>query len=322
MPSPLEVAREHYAVRSRLVSAVAGEAGRLWRQVNPDRIGPSWLSLLARLLVVLVGAQRAAAGRADDYLDAVLAAQGISPVARDRVSAQALSGMASDGRDLAELLYRPAITALIGIGDGATVDRAMASGYATLDMIARTQVADAGRVADQVALTARPAATGYVRMVVGRTCSRCIVLAGQFYRWNDGFERHPQDDCVHIPTSEDTGDDVSTDPKAIFDSLTAVEQDEVFTRAGAQAIRDGADMGQVVNARRGMTTAASGQLIRNEAGLFTTTEGGSRRGFAGRRLGARSGRPAERLMPESIYELAAGDRAEALSLLKLHGYLV
>jgi hypothetical protein len=323
MPSPIEVAREHYAVRSRLVSAVAGEAGRLWRQVDPDRIGPSWLSLLTRLLVILTGAQRAAAGRADDYLDAVLAAQNVSPASRGRVFASALSGMASDGRDLAELLYRPVITTLEGIADGATVDRAMASGYATLDMIARTQVADAGRVADQVALTARPAATGYVRMVVGRTCSRCIVLAGQFYRWNAGFERHPQDDCVHIPTSEDTGDDVSTDPKAIFEGMTAAEQDKVFTVAGAQAIRDGADMNQVVNARRGMTTAAgaSGRLVRNEAGLFTTTEGATRRGFAGQRS-RREGRPGPRLMPESIYELAYGDRAEALSLLRLYGYLV
>jgi len=315
MPTPAEVARQHYATRARLVAAVAVEAVRLWRQVAPGRIADSWRSLIPRLLVVLVGAQQAAAARADDYLDAVLGAQGIPSQARGRTDSRPLSGIASDGRDLVGLLYQPVVATLVGIRDGATVDRALALGHSDLDMIVRTQVADAGRVADQVALTARPAATGYVRMVVGRTCSRCIVLAGQFYQWNAGFERHPQDDCVHVPSAEDTGDDIRTDPKAIFESMTAAEQDRVFTAAGAQAIRDGADINQVVNARRGMTTAASGRLARNEAGLFTTTEGASRRR-------ARRGRGVDRLMPESIYELAAGDRDEAVRLLRLHRYLV
>lgn len=322
MPSPAEIAREHYATRERLVSTVADEAAQLWRQVDPGRIGASWLSLIGRMMLVLVGGQRAAANRADGYLDTVLDAQGISPASLARVKAAALAGVASDGRDLAGLLYRPTITALIGIRDGATVERALAAGAVTLDMIARTQVADAGRVADQVATVARPAATGYTRMVVGRTCSRCIVLAGQFYRWNTGFDRHPKDDCVHIPSRENISGDIRTDPKAIFKSMSVAEQDQVFTKAGAAAIRDGADIAQTVNARRGMSTAGTGRLARNDAGLYATTEGATRRGFAGQRLGARPGQRAERLMPESIYELAGGNRDEAIKLLRQHGYLV
>lgn len=312
MPSPFEVAREHYAVRSRLVSAVAGEAARLWRQVDPDRIGPSWLSLLTRLLVILLGAQRAAAGRADDYLSAILAAQGISPTSRGRMSAMELSGVASDGRDLASLLYRPAITALTAIGDGVPVDRAMASGAATLDMITRTQVADAGRVSDLVATTARPAATGYVRMLVGKSCPRCAILAGRRYKWNAGFDRHPACDCIGIPAREDSADDLRTDPRAYFRSLSMGEQDRLFTKAGAEAIRSGADMSQVVNARRGMYTAG---------GRLLTHTGATRRGFAGQHLGAPRGGRAVRLMPEQIFRQANG-RDDAIRLLRQHGYLI
>jgi hypothetical protein len=196
------------------------------------------------------------------------------------------------------LLEQPAIGALVALSAGATTARAMATGYATLDMIVRTQVADAGRVADQVAITARPDVGGYTRMVVGRTCSRCIVLAGRFYRWNAGFKRHPNDDCVHIPTREAIAGDVTLDPRKTFDSMGRAEQDKTFTKAGAEAIRDGADPAKVVNARRGMQTAADGRLYTTEA--------------AGKR---------PRLMPEAVFAEARGNRDEAIRLLKLHGYL-
>lgn len=62
-------------------------------------------------------------------------------------------------------------------------------------------------------------------------------------------------DCRHIPCTEDVADDLRTDPKAYFDSLSESEQSRIFTKSGAKAIRDGADMGRVVNARRGMSSS-------------------------------------------------------------------
>jgi len=353
MPSLVEVAGLHARTRRRFVQVVAGEATRLWSQVDPDRISASWLSLLPRLLVLLTGAQTAAAGRADGYLDEVLDAQGIAPRAVGRVSAAALAGVASDGRDLADLLYQPAVRTLVGIQRGATVDQALAGGGAGLDMLVRTQVADAGRVADQVAMAARDV-PGYRRMLVGNSCSRCVILAGQFYRWNAGFDRHPADDCVHVPAREDTADEIRTDPKAYFASLSREEQDRAFTIAGAEAIRLGADIGQVVNARRGARglLTAGARVTGNEARmlrggrdrgrleavdvygrqLFITSEGVTVRGVAGKRLGARESgtrqpgaryRSAKtpRLMPESILAIAGDDREEARRLLRRFGYL-
>ena len=119
-------------------------------------------------------------------------------------------------------------------------------------------------------------------------------------------------DCIHIPAVEDSADDARTDPIAYFRSLSGAQQDQVFTRAGAQAIRDGADIYQVVDARRGTYTAG---------GRTYTRTGTTRRGLAGLRLGAR-GRTAGRLTTDQIYLEAAGDRDEAVRLLELHGYII
>lgn len=203
---------------------------------------------------------------------------------------------------MASLLEQPSITALTAIKSGATVPRSLTAGHLELDMIVRTQVADAGRVADGVAATARPKVTGYVRMVSAGACSRCIVLAGKQFHWNAGFLRHPQCQCRHIPVAENIPDDLRTDPRKAFDAMSEAEQDKTFTAAGAQAIREGADMNRVVNARRGMYTAGGRQFTR---------EATSRRGV-NRRV---------RLTPEQIYAEAKGNRDEAIRLLWLHGFI-
>jgi hypothetical protein len=158
-----------------------------------------------------------------------------------------------------------------------------------------------------VRMAVTPSVTGYVRMLNPPSCSRCVVLAGKFYRWNEGFERHPQCDCRHIPTTENLAGDLTTDPQAYFDSLTPAEQDDTFGVAGAQAIRDGADMGRVVNARRNGGVRKA-QLFGKSA--FTTTVGTGR-----------GGRRGPRIMPETIYAIAGDDRAEAIRLLRVHGFI-
>jgi hypothetical protein len=151
---------------------------------------------------------------------------------------------------------------------------------------------------------------GYIRMMTPPSCARCAVLAGRFYRWNDGFQRHPLCDCLHIPATEDAPDDSRTDPRA---AVLAGEVTDI-SKAEERAIRDGADVGQVVNSRRGMYEAG---------GRKFTTEGTTRRGFAAAKFRQQSGRRIrQRLRPEQIYREANGNRTEALRLLNLHGYIV
>lgn len=307
--------------------ATAAAATEMWNEVDEDDLSASWFRRLRELLARITGAQREAARDADTYVDAVLRAQGVTPARADTgapaqgdrqpgsVRPEALSGIASDGRPLETLLENPVVATKIAIASGHDTDVAMATGRATLEMAVRTQVADAGRVADSVAITTRER-VGYVRMLVPPgDCARCIILAGRFYRYSEGFLRHPNCNCIHVPSVEDVNDDLATDPKAYFQSLSEAEQDRIFTKAGARAIRDGADMNQVVNARRGAAglTAAGARLTRDEQRMqrgggdrgelqrtdvfgqqvFTTTEGTTTRGLAGQRMreqGARTTR--------------------------------
>jgi hypothetical protein len=325
--SVAEIATDHSRRQGVLARRVATEIGRLWRVLLDLRdIAASWARLVPRAFGLLSLGQVAAARASDGYVGAVVDEYGLRGAAAGRVVPETFAGVASDGRDLASLLYQPAIHTLQLIGAGVAPERAAASGAVHLDMIARTQVADAGRGADGVAIAAQPELAGYIRMIVGDTCSRCIILAGRWYAWNEGFERHPRCDCRHIPISESVAGDVAVDPDAYFASLSEADQDRVFTRAGAAAIRAGADMARVVNARRGMATAgvtrtrtnAAGQVVNESIRRQVTTRAFGRQVFATTEA---AGRRRPRLMPEQIFR-EAKDRDDAVRLLRLHRYIL
>lgn len=284
------------------MQATAKAGLQMWAQVDPTNLTGSWLTFLGRLSVILRGAQVAAASTADTYVSEMLHAQGFNVPAAGRVAATALSGVASDGRPLETLLLNPVIATKEMIGRGADVPRAMATGHATLEMTLRTQVSDAGRVAAGVAIAARPR-TGWTRMLVGSSCYRCVILAGRVYRYSDGFQRHPQDDCIHIPAAEDVAGDYTTDARKAFDEGRV----HGLSQADEKAIRAGADMAQVVNAHSGMYVAGARKLTRT---------GTTHNAFAGRRLAGNV-----RLMPEQIYR-ETNSRDEAVAMLRQHGYLI
>lgn len=261
----LQSAREHYE-RQQRITARAVSAAREAQQAPPSR--------LAAIVALF---QALAARDAVDAVPRMLTEQGVTPTSPLRVLIQALVGIASDGRPLESLM-------------------SVARPGPHLDMIVSTQIQDAARVAGGLAITARPQVAGYVRMLNPPSCSRCTVLAGRWYRWSAGFERHPSCDCRHIPANEDAANDLRTNPDTYFRSLTEAEQNKTFGKAGAQAIRDGADISQVVNVRSGMGTTAT---------VFSDSRARGRR-----------------LMPEAIYEIAGDDRDRALSLLSQHGYLI
>lgn len=310
MPTVQAVADAHVARQQRLARATARRLALLWQRVDGNRIALTWKTLLVDAVAELARGQTQAAADGADYIEQALDAQDVAATAAGAVSPSMLAGIASDGRALTSLLYQPAISTLVAIRQGASVRRAKAVGLNTLDMIARTQVADAGRSAETIGMTIRPQVTGYVRMLSLPSCSRCIVLGGKWFRWNEGFQRHPVCDCRHVPARENVAGDLTTDPKKLFNRLSEEQQNKIFGEAGAEAIRNGADINQVVNARRGMDTAVVfGRPVQH------TREGITKRGHAGRRL-----KGPVRLMPETILREAKGNRSEAIRLLKAHGY--
>lgn len=297
----------HAKQRAALADRVRRDFAASWARVDPHAVRAAWLAEIPRLLVTLTIAQQVAAASADAYVsDSVK-----SPATRELVLG-AFSHVASDGRPLDSLLERPAVVTIRAIQLGLPLDRSMAAGALTAQLIGHTQTADAGRVADLTALTANPAATGYVRLLVGRTCARCMLLAGKRYSWKADFKRHPRCDCTVVPTGAGVPFRQPVSPQQAFREMLPSEQDKVFGKAGADAIRQGADISQVVNARRGMQSAA---VFGRE--VTVTTESTTKRRRFGEKLSTR--RP--RLMPEQILAEAKGDRAEAVRLLSLHGYI-
>lgn len=296
----LEASRRQHQLQQRLAASAVLLARGAWRLLDRHALDATVPRLLNRLRPEVETLQRQAAEAGAAYVPAALAEQGLDVEPAGQVDPDRLAGVAADGRPLGSLLEQPVVRVRVLSSGGVPVDEAMRRGRSGLERIVATQVADAGRVASGVAVAATPR-VGYVRMLNLPSCSRCAVLAGRFYRYNAGFQRHPLCDCIHVPTSEDAAGDLRTDPRAYFDSLSEVDQNRVFSRAGAEAIRDGADLSQVVNARRGMHPA-DGRLLTRES----TTRAGV----------AQPGRP----MPEQIYRDATS-REDAVTLLRRHGYI-
>ena len=299
----------HYGlVRDQEARALA-VATRHWHRLGPNWITDAWAERIPTVTAAITTAQRTAATSALVSGALALGEQGQWATPDGLVDPDAFAGLAADGRSLDTLLRGPAITARTLIADGMEPAQALAAGGRQLSMMVLTEIADAGRGAAGVQIAARPR-TGYVRMLNPPSCSRCVVLAGRFYRWNQGFLRHPRCDCVHVATivtdqAAAFAEGLIDDPHEAFNRMSEAEQNRVFTNAGAQAIRDGADMYQVVNARRGM----------KYRGAFTT-EGTSKHGWAGQIL--RKGQ--RRMTPETIYRLNP-NREQAVEALRAQGYI-
>jgi hypothetical protein len=325
MPLP-EAATTYYQDQQRTSLSTVLLARRLWAKLGRGGdFDAAWRTLGPQLLVAMTAGQRAAATQAVAYVPRVLEELGIDPAADARMRPAALAGVASDGRPLASLLYQPVVATRTLLGRGASLAESLSGGGKLLDEIVSTQVVDAGRAAESVASTVRPAVGGYVRMLSLPSCDRCVVLAGRFYRFNVGFDRHPNCDCRHVPASEDVAGDLTTDVAGAIASGQVGRRDAKtgkfrpsLSEADRRAISDGADPYKVINAKRGMST----EQVFNQR-MKVTTEGTSRR--AGNRMVTTriDGRTVKvRPRPESIYQMADGNRTESLRLLRLYGYVL
>lgn len=206
--------------------------------------------------------------------------------------------------------------------------------------IVSTLVSDAGRSAMGVFTASRTQEVGSIRVLTPPSCARCAILAGRWYRWSDGFQRHPRCDCQMLPASRN---------ESLYDPYAAYENGQIgsyrtmpdgskrfeggLTKAQRQAIDAGADINQVVNASKGLQTISfAGRRVQ------VTLEGTTSRALAYKALSARGTTTrnylsangstrrkvaaAPRLSPEAIYRVSGNDRDTALRLLRINGYVL
>lgn len=336
--------------------AASAAASRQWLRMDPRDIDRSWASVGPMLLTILATGQRRVAGRAPSYMSSVLRQTG--QARWDAPFADTLPfslvGVAGDGRPVGTLLELAPIEMKTLIRDGMTGEQALDRVNTWVQEVTETVVADTARAAEKVEMAVREIGW-YARIVNAGACSRCAILAGRQYRMAEAFERHERCRCEHIPVGQSSEfNEWQLDPDDYFNSLPSAaeldaqyphltvqmrreaglrSQEDVFTKAGAEAIRAGADMNQVVNARRGMSTAQinpnrgwtpTGRLSPTTVfgrEMFITTEGTTHYGSASRFLRRRSGGQAARLMPETIVSWADGNVNELRRLLRAHGYI-
>jgi hypothetical protein len=317
LASAAEYQAEQEAERRRMIAAVMA----VWATLDMKQVWPSWTigGLGSRIYLLLSSLMELVAADANGYVRKTLADQDLLYLGPD-INPINFAGVASDGRDLEQLLRGAIIKVREAQRKGMSDEAAAERGRHFLDLVLKTQVADAARAAESVSITVSDPETpagkkvqvGFVRMLTPPSCGRCAVLAGKFYKWNSGFLRHPACQCFHVVTTIAGSNEILTNPYVYFNSLSEQEQNDLFGKAQAEAIRDGGDISQVVNSAR-----TAGSMFTADDGKRYTTEGTTKRGFA-RGVAGRVLRPTV----WQIYQDADGDKAEAIEALRLYGYIL
>mgnify|MGYP000940186426 CR=1 FL=1 len=157
-PRP-QSARDLYRSRLTLQAGTLAAIRRIWSRMGVD-FDVAWAALGPQILIVLSAAQLQAAADAAAYVTLSTLEQGIEQDLAGNVTARAFAGAASDGRSLASLLSEAVILSKVNVARGASPREALAAGGSFLDLVTRTQIADAGRAAELVGMTANRAVGG------------------------------------------------------------------------------------------------------------------------------------------------------------------
>ncbi|MEW1754695.1 hypothetical protein [Streptomyces angustmyceticus] len=321
-----DAADARYTQIQTLSQAVVARVQSIWSGLDPGNILASLQGDQGRaILDAVIAGQLTAAQGAQTFVATAMAARNASAPLAAELAPGSLAGVASDGRPLTTLLFNPAITTYTALATGADPQTALLSGMTQMARLVATQISDTSRAATSVAMVTHRKCIAYVRVVKLPACGRCIILAGKQYSYSTGFQRHPKCDCGMDPIDVEKWGDVPS-PEDLVAQMSPEDQRKRLGAAAVDALAKGADLAQVVNARRGMQTmTAYGKKVQ------ATTEGTSVRGVAGKRMAADAGADkvrgeryriarTPRLMPEEILRLA-DSRDHQLTLLRKHGYI-
>jgi hypothetical protein len=317
---------DHLDATQVIVRRRVEEIQQAWRSgLDMGALRASFAAFVAPVFVAAVSTgQTQAASLVEPYVASVMEATGADPIeSTSNVVPAGFAGVTASGLPLVFLADLMVIRLLADIAAGLPVVDASARGLRRALLYAATEITDAGRIATQAQMVGDRRVAGYERVVKLPACGRCVILAGRLYRYSTGFRRHPRCDCTMLPVTADQwrASTVDNHPKALFESMTRPQQDAAFGARNAEAIRAGADLSQVVNARSGA------MLI---AGRWTTTVGTTSRGLAGMRMGELHTRPGRRYRMSQvarptagqlILDHAHGSRAELVAALHRYGYL-
>lgn len=258
MLQTLNSADSYYRDQQALAATTVGAAKKLWRGMDDD-FNRSWATIGPAMLETVQLGRTAAANRSLGVTAAILAETDQVAPAVASVSTAAFLRSAPDGRPMGSLLTESVVQAKLAMQTGVGTARALSLAETWLVGALLTVMSDTGRAVVGADVVSRPKVAGYVRMLNGPSCARCVILGGKWFRWNTGFLRHPRCDCRHVASADKAwaeSEGFVSDPYEYFHAQSPAEQDRVWGAMNARAIRDGADIYRVENIRlRGLTTA-------------------------------------------------------------------
>jgi len=340
----------HQARQIEINQTATDRTLKLWGRMDFANLDASWLAIQPKVSQQIQAAQLAAARTSDGYTSALSAAYGFEPAA-NRIVPEAFVGVDGTGRSATSLMHGAVTTTKEAVGAGLSRIQSFEAGATFLAAMMKTALADVARASDTTSSVGK-GYTVYARVVEPGACSRCVILAGttQF----KPFKRHPACRCTVQPVPSDDGTFARDhSPADSFNRMSEAQQNRAFTNAGAQSIRDGADISSVLSARRGSNgiswstrgytpTPNSGRRMQlttigkradgSPVRVYTTAEGTTRRGNFGqqnaglgvddvRLNGSRySSTKRVRLMPESIVSIS-DDLETRQILLRDAGYM-
>ena len=287
-----EAANSHYVLQQKIAVTTTAAVNKLWSQMG-ENFDPSWQAIRPEMLQLVTNGRLAAVNTSIEYVPQVTAEIGLAAPAAGAIIADRFIEFAPDGRPLGTLLDSAVIQAKTAVAVGATTQEALQRGGKWLTGTMLTVMSDTSRQVVAADIAHRRKIGGYVRMLNTPSCARCVILAGKWFRWNQGFQRHPRCDCRHIPANEDMAGDLRTDPYAFFNSLSPDAQTKLFGRIEARAIREGGDIYRVMNTKV--------------------------RGLGSARGAAKYGTPT-RMTVDDIFRVA-GNRTNAIRLMEQEGYI-
>lgn len=265
------VSIQQYERQQQIAGVTVAALLRLWSPAGTE-FDFAYQQLRPRMVETLQLGRAASVHAAIPYTSDVLAETRQVGVPSGAVVPAAFLATAPNGLPVTATLDALPVKAKQAVGRGATALEARSAAGSWLSGIALTMLADTRRDVFQADIVSRPQVTGYVRMLNPPSCSRCVILAGKRFAWNQGFQRHPNCDCIHIPASEQVAGDFTTDPYEYFKSLSEKDQNRLFGKGNAQGVRDGADIFQVVNtSQRAVPVAGSGGRMVQYAGRAKPT---------------------------------------------------
>jgi len=254
----LESANSYYLEQQTISVSTALAVKSLWSGMTDD-FDKSWLSVGPAVLETVELGRAASVVRSVGYTDAVLAETNQEAPATGQLNQARFLQSAPNGQPMADVVSGSVVQAKVAVKSGLPAQEALGQAERWLTGVVLTALADTGRSVVGADIARRPTLTGYVRMLNPPSCSRCIILAGKFFRWNEGFQRHPRCDCKHIPAQDADwakAEGFIADPYEAFKAMSPAEQERVFGRIEARAIRDGADIYRIENTKlRGLGTA-------------------------------------------------------------------